>query len=102
MKIVWTEFALKELKVVFDYCVENANSKIAHKVRRQILSSTKQLISHPESGQIEPHLAKLKKQYRYLVVGHWKVLYRIDENIIVVADIFDARQNPRKITIRNR
>jgi plasmid stabilization system protein ParE len=102
MKIVWTEFAINQLKVVFDYYVENANSKIAHKIRRQILGATKQLISHPESGQFEPHLLQLSKQYRYLVVGHWKVIYRIDENQIVINDIFDARQNPRRLKSRNR
>ena len=102
MKIVWTESALNQLKVVFDFYVENADSKIAHKIRRQILGATKQLVSHPESGQIEPHLLNSKNQYRYLVIGHWKVIYRISENQIVINDLFDARQNPRRLKSRNR
>jgi toxin ParE1/3/4 len=102
MKIVWTEFAITELKVILDFYIENANPKVAHRIRIQILSSTKQLSKYPESGQIEPHLVKLKKQYRYLIVGHWKVLYRVDDKTILIADIFDVRQNPRKLTTRNR
>lgn len=52
MKIVWTDFAIKNLKSIFDYYVTKANRKVAHKIRKQILDSTKQLIKNPESGQL--------------------------------------------------
>jgi len=40
-------------------------TKIAHKIRKQIFKSTKQLIQNPQSGQLELHLEKLNQQHRY-------------------------------------
>jgi toxin ParE1/3/4 len=101
MKIVWTDFAIENLKDVFDYYSVRANKKIAHKILNQILKSTKQLEGNPELGQLEFHLERLKQNHRYLVCGNYKVIYRILENQIIIIDIFDTRQNPKKIT-RNK
>lgn len=59
MKITWTEFATRSLKRIFDYYAENANRKVAHKIRKQILKSTHHLKKFPEIGQIEPNIEKL-------------------------------------------
>lgn len=31
MKIIWTDFAIQNLKDIFDYYSKNANKKVAHK-----------------------------------------------------------------------
>lgn len=97
MKIIWTDFAIQNLKDIFDYYAKNANKKVAHKIRKQILASTKQLIQNPESGQTELNLEKLNQKYRYLVVGNYKVIYKFVQDEIRIVDIFDTRQNPLKI-----
>jgi len=97
MKIIWTDFAIQNLKDIFDYYSKNANKKVAHKIRKQILASTKQLIQNPESGQTELNLELLNQKYRYLVVGNYKVIYNFVQDEIRIVDIFDARQNPLKI-----
>ena len=53
MKIIWSDFAIENLKDIFDYYKIKASSKVAQKIRREILESTKLLIHNPESGQIE-------------------------------------------------
>jgi hypothetical protein len=35
--------------------------------------------------------------YRRLVVGNFKVIYRIEKDLIYVTDIFDARQDPKRM-----
>ena len=70
---------------------------MAHNIRIQILNVTNQLKNQPESGQIEPHLEKLEQQYRYIVCGNYKVIYKIVMTQIVIDDVFDIRQNPLKI-----
>jgi toxin ParE1/3/4 len=50
MRIIWTDFAIENLKSIFDYYAIKANRKVAHKIRKQILDSTKQLSQNPESG----------------------------------------------------
>ncbi|OBW40937.1 Plasmid stabilization system protein [Chryseobacterium sp. MOF25P] len=90
MKIVWTNFAIKNLKSIFDYYVTKANRKVAHKIRKQILDSTKQLIKNPESGQLELYLEKLNLDHRYILIKNHKIIYRIIHNQIVINDIFDV------------
>lgn len=102
MKIIWTDFAIENLKNIFNYYSNKANKKVAHKIRKQILDSTKQLISNPESGQIELNLEKLNQKHRYIVCGNYKLIYKIEIMEIIIYDVFDGRQNPIKMTDEKR
>ena len=97
MEIIWTSFAIENLKAIFDFYAIKASNKVAHNIRRQILQTTKQLINHPNSDQIELHLEKLDQEYRYVLTGNYKIIYKIKETQIIIIDIFDARQNPDKM-----
>src|SRR5699024_3697452 len=103
-KITWTDFATRSLKQIFNHYVENANRKVAHKTRKQILESTRHLKKYPEIGQVEPNLKKLGQKHRYLVSGNYKVIYRIEieKREIIVSDVFDTRQNPTKMNDNKR
>lgn len=102
MKIVWTDFAIENLKIIFDYYATKANRKVAHKIRKQILDSIKQLIKNPESGQLEFYLEQLALNHRYIVTKNYKIIYRMIDNQIVISDIFDVRQNPIKMNNEDR
>lgn len=97
MKIVWTNSAIRNLKEIFDYYSTKVNNKLAHKIRRQILKSSKQLKHNPNSGPIEPNLKRLNKNHKYLVSGNYKLIYRIIDNQVIINDVFDTRQNPSKM-----
>ena len=60
MEIIWTDFAIENLNVIFDYYAFKVNRKVAHKIRSQILNTTKQLVNHPSSGQKELLLEMLE------------------------------------------
>ncbi|MCH8533930.1 MAG: type II toxin-antitoxin system RelE/ParE family toxin [Flavobacteriaceae bacterium] len=102
MKIVWTDFAIRNLKEIFDFYCSKANIKVAHKIRRQILNTSKQLKNNPYSGQVELNLTRLKKNHRYLVSGHYKLIYRVLDNQVIINDVFDTRQNPSKMNDEKR
>jgi len=102
MEIIWTDFAIENLKIIFNYYAVKASKKVAHKIRIEILTSTKQLIDHPNSGQIEVHLAKLEKDYRYVLSGNYKIIYKVEDSRIIISDVFDSRQNPDKMIIEKR
>lgn len=102
MKIVWTDFAIRNLRDIFNYYSTNSNKKFAHKIRKQILKSSRQLIKHHSSGPIEPDLLTLNKNHRYLVSGHYKLIYRIVDNVVIINDVFDTRQNPTKMNDEKR
>ena len=97
VKIVWTDFAIRNLKDIFHYYSNKANKKVAHKIRKEILKASNQLKNNPDSGVIEPNLIVLNKDYKYLVSGNYKLIYRVVDNEIIINDVFDTRQNPSKI-----
>lgn len=102
MKIIWTEFAIINLKEIYDYYVLNVSKKVADKIRSQIFISSNQLIKNINSGPVEDNLKSLNENYRYLVSGNYKLIYKIDGNKIIKQDIFDVRQNPPKMNDEKR
>ena len=102
MKIIWSDFAIENLKQIVDYYNDKASKKVAHKIRKQILDSTKQLLYNPESGQTEISLEKLNQNHRYILSGNYKIIYRTSEDVIFVNDVFDVRQNPNKMMDQKR
>jgi len=97
MKIIWSDFASEILLDIFLYHKELAGKKIASKIKSKILVSTKQLIHHPNSGQIENSLEQLGEGHRYLVSGNYKVVYKKVKEGILITDVFETRQDPIKI-----
>jgi toxin ParE1/3/4 len=100
-QIIWTNFAISELKNIFLYYRMVANDKVADKIRKSIFDATRPLTKEPLIGQIEENLLDLKQGHRYLVEGNYKIIYRLVGNDIYITDIFDCRQNPQKIKRRN-
>ena len=95
MNVIWTAKAFKALDAIFDSIAEKSVTS-AHKTVNAILDRENQLITQPKSGTIENRL-KLKREYRFLVEGHYKIIYRIGAKSIYVVKVFDTRQNPKKI-----
>ena len=99
LEVIWSEFAEFQLEEIHKYYKEEANLKIATKLVKDIINSSKKLSKSPYIGQREIRLAQRKIQYRYLIHKHYKIIYSVDENnkLIRIADVFDTRQYPPKI-----
>ena len=97
MNVIWSAFANICLKEIYSYHKEKASEKVALKIKSSVLFGAKQLIEHPESGEIEENLKFLNQNYRYLVVGHYKIIYKPVTEEILISDVFDCRQNPSKM-----
>ena len=48
-------------------------------------------------GQREEYLEHLGQSHRRIIEGNYKIIYRIDGDMIYVTDIFDTRQDPGKM-----
>jgi len=55
------------------------------------------LETNPQIGPKEPLLGDYEFEYRFLVKKNYKIIYRLDNNIVRVISVFDTRQNPSKI-----
>ena len=97
MKIIWTLPAKFRLKEIYVYYKHNTSVSVAKKLKKEIFETTGSLKHHPEIGQIEALLKRKKFEYKYLVKGNYKIIYRIEKEEIYIIDVFDCRQNPQKI-----
>ena len=96
-KIVWTLPARNDLRKIFDY-LKDVSIDIALRVVQNIVSKTRLLENgFVKIGQEEPLLKSRKKGYRYLIEGHYKIIYNENEKHIIIHAVFDTRQNPEKL-----
>lgn len=98
MKVIWTKEALDEIRIIYNYYKLNVSIRIATNIKNKILSSTRNLIKLPRRGQAEELLKHKKEEFRYLVTGKYKVIYKITaEKKIFIMKVFDCRRNPEII-----
>ncbi len=102
MKIIWTDFAIENLKDIFDFYSTTVNKKVANKIKQEIFKSVKLLVRYPELGQVELYLERLDEGYRYILSSNYKVIYKIQDENIIISDVFDVRQNPIKMNDERR
>lgn len=99
LEIFWSELAENKLRDVFDYYKMKAGLKTARKIANQIVDKTLLLTENPRVGPIEELLSERPQEFRYLVSTNYKVIYYInfETKRIVIANVFDVRQNPQKM-----
>ena len=102
MNIIWSDFASETLREIHKYYREHAGEPIARRIKTNIFAATRQLLKHPQSGQIEKTLEQLNEGHRYLVEGNYKIVYKLVTEGVLITDVFDTRQDPKKINDKNR
>ncbi|MGB0166946.1 MAG: type II toxin-antitoxin system RelE/ParE family toxin [Luteibaculum sp.] len=82
--------------------MDNASKEVAKRLVTAIITETLQLRKKPKIGQVEPLLDHRENEFRYLLYKNYKVIYWINQinNRVEVVDVFDTRQEPKKITRR--
>ena len=95
-KVIWSDRSLKDLEGAYDLLAENS-AQAASRTVEAILERVTQLEKFPESGPIELSLAHHKKAHRYLVSGHHKIIYRVEQQAVFIVRVFDTRQHPKKL-----
>jgi plasmid stabilization system protein ParE len=97
--VIWSSSAELQLAEIHVYHTEEANTKVAKKITTGIIKAPNILLNNPELGPKEPYLSDLQIEYRYIVYKSFKIIYSIDqsESQIRIADVFDTRQNPKKL-----
>lgn len=99
IEIFWTDFAINQLKKIFDYYKERAGLKIAKQISKEIIKKTDSLRDFPMIGVLEEFLKGRPQRFRYVISTNYKIIYWInnDEKRIEIFDVFDTRQNPEKL-----
>lgn len=97
VKVLWSDTSLVQLQDIFDYYNLTTSLKIAKKIVKGIVSTSQLLESNPQIGVKEPLLINRTFEYRFIVEGNYKIIYRFNDNIVRIVSVFDCRQNPQKI-----
>ena len=99
--VIWSDTAIAELQEIYNYYYSKVSERVADNLANAIVDQTILLEQTPQMGQPEEMLSHLQKEIRYLLYGNYKIVYFIDDNIVTIATVFDCRQNPRKLAVKN-
>lgn len=94
--VIWAPDALTDLEAIYDF-IARESEPVAVKIVGSLFDRPLQLKTHPYSGPEESLLKQVPGEFRYLVEGHYKLIYQVLEKQVAIIQIFDSRQNPAKM-----
>ncbi|WP_243389615.1 type II toxin-antitoxin system RelE/ParE family toxin [Flavobacterium cyanobacteriorum] len=99
-QLYWTERALKDLQKIDLFNSELLGDNKASEITLKIIAKA-DFLENPsfdftEIGAPDDDFSHLKRKYRKLIEGHYKITYRSGKSKIYINRIFDTRQNPKK------
>lgn len=98
MVIKWLNRAIDSLQQIAEYYKQEYSENSANKIVSEIRTTVGKLKDFPELAAIEPLLKNRAKTYRSLVISKkYKAVYYIDNNTVYISQIWDCRQNPKKL-----
>lgn len=96
MTVRWSPKARTALDQTADFIQKEFGSKSKVQFKLEVRRINNLLKSHPHLGPIEPLLADFPSTYRSIVVNRLnKIVYRIVEDHIEIADFWDVRREPQ-------
>ena len=89
MRIIWSPLAVGRASEIADYIAQDKPSA-AEKWIDTVFSKVEQLKSSPEIGRIVPEIND--SQFRELIYGNYRIIYRIETKQISILTIRHGRQ----------
>jgi plasmid stabilization system protein ParE len=97
---MWTETATRDLEGIVGYIAEDSREQ-AKKVLKQIRGKTATLRSSPSRGRIVPELLDFDlRSWRELVLSPWRIIYRVEGNVVFVDSVIDGRRDVEEVLMR--
>lgn len=91
MEVIWSKRAVQNLKLIYDFYKKHSLSAADNMVRgiKRKGDALKPNILHQTEENLTPN------QFR-TVYRHYKIVYPVKRDRVMILQIFDARQNPSK------
>ena len=100
-QINWSKRAERHYGKIIDYLVDEFGQKRAKQYVRTVYSEVEQLKTNPGLGQEEPLLEGARYKFQRLVIEDLtKVIYRVTDDNIEIADVWDTRQDTEELAAR--
>jgi toxin ParE1/3/4 len=95
-----TQSAENDLNEIILFIAQN-NPQNALKILEKIQAKINTLDHSPYRGAYVPELlARNIKEYRQITESPWKVIYRVDDEIVNILAIIDSRRNLSDVLVR--
>ena len=96
MKVVITSRSLERLEESLRFYLEELDLPLEKvlALKDQLIRQASSLSKNPYKGRLEPYLAKLQNGHRRIIAGNFKIIYKIQDDIIYITDFFDSRKDP--------
>ena len=99
--IIWSDRAERAYGRIIDYVASEFGKTRAKKYIAKVYSEVNKLRTNPFLGQEELLLVGARFEFRHLVIEDLtKIIYRVTEQTIEIADVWDTRQKPEDLTAR--
>ena len=94
MKVKWVPQAKKEMRLVAKYINKEFGKKAKDDFIQDVRDASQLIGATPNVGQAESLLADRADMYRSYIVNRHKIVYRIVDDHIEIADFWDVRRDP--------
>jgi len=99
-EVEMTKSSVNDLNEIIDFIAKN-NHKSAVKVLKIINSKMKILNTFPyRAGFVPELLVRNIKDYRQISEAQWRIIFKLNENIVSVLAIIDSKRNFQNILIK--
>jgi addiction module RelE/StbE family toxin len=98
--VKWAAPAREDLNEIVEY-IDQINSSYAVKILDKIESAVKTLDTSPKRGRVVPELEKYGYLlYREIIVDYWRILYKVENELVYVMVVIDGRRNIEDVILR--
>jgi len=97
-KIVWSPAARRDLQESIEF-IQEFSPAAAAKLASKVVDALELLEAMPEMGPVMEQLEDIG-QYRYLLVAKHLIIYRLEDDAILIQRFWDARRSPDSLVVK--
>jgi len=99
-EVRWSETSEKDLIDIIEYIAGDSPSH-AYEVFKEVKRKASSLHMFPDRGRMVLELQDQGiTQYRELIIGSWRIIYRISDRNVYVLSVLDSRRNVEDILLK--
>lgn len=91
-RVQFSPKSVEDLEAIVEYYFA-VNEKAAEEIYRLIIFRAESLEEFAERGRVVPEMSDEGiRKYRELIEGNFRIIYRINEKVVVIIRVIDSRQ----------
>ena len=98
--VIWTDTAKKDLNEIIEYIAQDS-IEIAIQKYEKIKEAAEPLVLFTNQGRVIPELLKHNiTKFKELIISPWRLMYKIENNVVYVMAVIDGRRNIEDILLQ--